>query len=83
MLSAVPHEFMAQVYQESNLWCIFSAHNINFQSEIFLYVFNCVRVLSNLPYAGDTQFHHQEHNKQATFKNSLHRWYMVSLFAVW
>jgi len=43
ILSAVPHEFVAQTYQASILWCMFSAHNINFQSEIFLYVFNFVR----------------------------------------
>jgi len=84
MFSAITHEFMAQTYQVSILCCMFSVHNINFQSEIFLYVFNCVRVLSNLPYASDIQFHHHEHNEQATFKNSLHRWHhMVALFAVW
>jgi len=73
MLSVVPHEFMAQAYQVSILLWMFSAHNINFQSEIFLYVFNCVRVLSNLPSAGNIQFQHHEHNEQATLKNQLHR----------
>lgn len=72
MLSTVPHAFIAKACQTSILWCMFSAHNINFQSEIFVYVFNCVGVLSNLPHADDIQFHHYENNEQANLENSLH-----------
>jgi hypothetical protein len=73
MLSTVPHAFMAQTYQVSIFWWMFSVNNINFQSEIFLHVFNCVRVLANLLFTGAIQFHHHKHNERANYKNSLRR----------